>query len=215
MKESLPAPPAGVHLATGGDKFREGIWITRSLLWERIFTRRSTTGQRLFSLGIALVPLAVIVGLWRVGEYHFGVFLLTAAVLVLTLVLTLALCVALIRWQQRGAQTHMYVLDDQTATLTMTANGDYWTIASHNRRRTAPGAGERLQDLLLPVAAAAADHADVGVRLIAAAPKLAARYAEKLPGLLEVGPAVPYGIRMYRPSITQRRTLAALVDDDD
>ncbi len=127
-----------------------------------------------------------------------------------------ALCAVLLRRQKHGAQTRVYVLDDHTATLTMTADDDYWTIAGHNRSRKAPGAGERLQDLLLPAVCAAADRADVGVRLTAAAPKLAGRYAQKLPGLLEVGPAIPYGTQMYRPSITQRRTLLAdlTVDED-
>ena len=32
---------------------------------------------------------------------------------------------------------------------------------------------------------------------------------ERLPGLIEVGPAFPYGIAMYRPSLSQRKKLAA------
>lgn len=210
MSGSLPDTPDGVHLATGKDKMREACWVFRSLLWERIFTRRSTTGQRLFSLGIVIIPLGA---LWYIG-WRDGVrgFLLAAFILLVVL----ALCAVLLRRQKHGAQTRVYVLDDHTATLTMTADDDYWTIAGHNRSRKAPGAGERLQDLLLPAVCAAADRADVGVRLTAAAPKLAARYAQKLPGLLEVGPALPYGTQMYRPSITQRRTLLAdlTVDED-
>ena len=64
MSGSLPDTPAGVHLATGKDKMREACWVFRSLLWERIFTRRSTTGQRLFSLGIVIIPLGA---LWYIG----------------------------------------------------------------------------------------------------------------------------------------------------
>lgn len=199
MTEPLPAPPAGVHLATSSDRFREAGWVFRSLLWERIFTRRSTTSQRLFSLAIVLIPLGALWYIsWRDGILIASVVLLAA----------LALCAALLRSQQQGTQTRVYVLDDHTATLTMTANRDYWTIAGHNRSRKAPGAGQRLQDQLLPTVSVAADRADVGVRLIAAAPKLADRYAQKLPGLIKVGPAVPYGIQMYRPSPTQRRALA-------
>ena len=202
MTAPLPDPPAGVHLATRSDRIREAGWVFRSLLWERIFTRRSTSGQRIFSLAFVLIPLGA---LWYIG-WRDGIRGLIIAALVLLAVL--ALCAGLLRRQQRGTQTRVYVLDDHTATLTMTSNGDYWTIAGHNRSRRAPGAGERLQDQLLPTVSVAADRADVGVRLTAAAPKLADRYAHKLPGLLMIGPAVPYGIQMYRPSLTQRRVVS-------
>ena len=202
MTGPLPVPPAGVHLATRSDRIREAGWVFRSLLWERIFTRRSTASQRLFSLAIVLIPLGT---LWYIG-WRDG--LRGVLIVAIVLLAALVLCAALLRRQQRGAQTRVYVLDDHTATLTMTANHGYWTIAGHNRSRRAPGAGERLQDQLLPTVSVAADRADVGVRLIAAAPKLADRYAQKLPGLIEVGPAVPYGIQMYRPSLTQRRAFA-------
>lgn len=135
MTAPLPDPPAGVHLATRSDRIREAGWVFRSLLWERIFTRRSTSGQRIFSLAIALIPLGV---LWYIG-WRDGIRGLIIAALVLLAVL--ALCAGLLRRQQRGTQTRVYVLDNHTATLTMTSNGDYWTIAGHNRSRKAPGAG--------------------------------------------------------------------------
>lgn len=125
MIGNLPAPPAGVHFATRTDRIREGGWVIRSLLWDRIFTSQSTTGQRLFSLAIVLVPLGA---LWYIG-WRDGIRGLLAAAVVL--LVTLALCAALLRRRRRGAQTRVYVLDDLTATLTMTADGDYWTIAGH------------------------------------------------------------------------------------
>lgn len=156
----------------------------------------------MFSALIIGVPVAAILYVaWRES-------LIDALVLGAVAVVAMAFAVVLLRLRDRNAVTRVYVLDEGTSTMTITASGDYWTIAGHNRSRRAKGSGEKLQGLLLPVMATAADTADVGIRLTAAAPRLADHYAAKLPGLLEVGAAFPYGIQMYRPSASQRQALA-------
>ena len=197
----LPDPPAGVRRATTRDHVYQAGWVLRSLLWQRVFTTHTTVGQRTFSillliLGVAFVAIGV-----RYGPIVFA----AAAASVVVVLILLALLI-----RARSGQTHRftYVLEDGTSTMTIHATSEYWTITDHNRAPRAKGAGERLQKLLLTSAAAAADSADVGIRLTASAPVLAAEYAERLPGLLEVGPAFPYGIAMYRPSPGQRKKLA-------
>lgn len=205
---SLPDPPDGVRLATPADRRREAFWVFRSLVWERIFTNRTTAGQRAFSALIIGVPVAGIVYVaWRES-------LIDALVLGAAAVVAMAFVVVLLRFRNRHSVTRVYVLEEGTATMTITAGADYWTIAGHNRARRAKGSGEKLQDLLLPVMATAADTADLGIRLTAAAPRLADRYAAKLPGLLRVGAAFPYGIQMYRPSTSQRRALSLVPQPD-
>lgn len=196
----LPDPPAGVRRATTRDQVHQASWVLRSLLWQRVFTTHTTAGQRTFSillliLGVAFVTIGV-----RYGPIVFA----AAAASVLVVLILLALLI-----RARSRQTHRltYVLEDGTSTMTIHATSEYWTITDHNRAPRAKGAGERLQKLLLTTAAAAADSADVGIRLTASAPVLAAEYAQRLPGLLEVGPAFPYGIAMYRPSPSQRKKL--------
>ncbi len=197
----LPDPPAGVRRATSRDQVHQVGWVLRSLLWQRVFTTHTTAGQRTFSillliLGVAFVAIGV--------KYGPIVFAAAAASIAVVLIL-LAL---LIRARSRQSHRLTYVLEDGTSTMTIHATSEYWTITDHNRAPRAKGAGERLQKLLLTTAAAAADSADVGIRLTASAPVLASEYAERLPGLLEVGPAFPYGIAMYRPSPSQRKKLA-------
>lgn len=204
----LPDPPAGVRRATGRDWLHQMIWVWRSLLWERVFTTRTTAGQRTLSVILLLSGVALVVIGLRYGAI---------ALVVVAASLLIVLGGVLLASKARSRNTHRltYVLDDGTATMTIYANREYWTIADHNRAPSAQGAGERLQDLLLAPAAAAADAVDAGFKLTAAAPRLAERYASKLPGLLEVGPAFPYGIAMYRPSVSQRRKLAELDDSRD
>lgn len=197
---SLPDPPAGVRRATNCDRLRQFGWVLRSLLWQRVFTTHTTAGQRAFStllllLGVAFVAIGVKYGL---------TVLAAAAVSIAVLLLLVAL---LMRSRSRQTQRVTYVLEDGTSTMTIHATSEYWTITDHNRAPRAKGAGERLQKLLLAVVATAADAADVGIKLTASAPILAAEYAERLPGLIEVGPAFPYGVAMYRPSPSQRKKL--------
>lgn len=198
----LPDPPAGVRLSTRRDQFHQAGWVLRSLLWERVFTTRTTVGQRTFSIALLLMGAAFV----AIGV-GYGAIAFAGAAASLLVVLVVALL--LIRARSRHTHRLTYVLEDGTATMTIHATSEYWTIADHNRAPRAQGAGERLQDLLLAPAAAAADSVDAGIRLTAAAPRLAEGYASKLPGLLEVGPAFPYGIAMYRPSLSQRRRLTA------
>ncbi len=108
----------------------------------------------------------------------------------------------------RSGQSHRltYVLEDGTSTMTIHATSEYWTITDHNRAPRAKGAGERLQKLLLTSAAAAADSVDVGIRLTASAPVLAAEYAERLPGLMEVGPAFHTALRCTVPASASVRS---------
>lgn len=198
----LPEPPAGVRRATARDRFRQSGWVLRSLLWQRVFTASTTAGQRVFSLLLLLLGVAFV----GVGVKYGPVIFAAAAASVAVALLLVALLL-----RARGGQSHRltYVLEDGTSTMTIHATSEYWTITDHNRAPRAKGAGERLQKLLLTSAAAAADSVDVGIRLTASAPVLAAEYAERLPGLIEVGPAFPYGIAMYRPSLSQREKLAA------
>lgn len=200
----LPEPPAGVRRATARDRFRQSGWVPRSLLWQRVLTASTTAGQRVFSLLLLLLGVAFV----GVGVKYGPVIFAAAAASVAVALLLVALLL-----RARGGHSHRltYVLEDGTSTMTIHATSEYWTITDHNRAPRAKGAGERLQKLLLTsaAAAAAADSVDVGIRLTASAPVLAAEYAERLPGLIEVGPAFPYGIAMYRPSLSQREKLAA------
>ncbi|WP_234058030.1 hypothetical protein [Microbacterium sp. NFH-22A-Y] len=176
--------------------------MLRSLLWQRVFTAHTTAGQRAFSILLLLLGVAFV---WIGVKYGPLVFAAAAASIAAVLILLSLLLRA------RSGQSHRltYVLEDGTSTMTIHATSEYWTITDHNRAPRAKGAGERLQKLLLTSAAAAADSVDVGIRLTASAPVLAAEYAERLPGLMEVGPAFPYGIAMYRPSLSQRKKLVA------
>ena len=198
----LPEPPAGIRRATARDLFRQSGWVLRSLLWQRAFTSSTTAGQRVFSMLLLLLGVAFV----GVGVKYGPVIFAAAAACVAVALLLVALLL-----RTRGGQSHRltYVLEDGTSTMTIHATSEYWTITDHNRAPRAKGAGERLLKLLLASAAAAADSVDVGIRLTASAPVLAAEYAERLPGLIEVGPAFPYGIAMYRPSLSQRKKLAA------
>lgn len=64
----LPDPPAGVRRATGRDWLHQMVWVWRSLLWERVFTTRTTAGRRTVSVILLLSGVALVVIGLRYGR---------------------------------------------------------------------------------------------------------------------------------------------------
>lgn len=207
---ALPDPPEGTRDATTADQLRSGGWVALAL-GTRLFSTRTTTGQWLTSL----VMLAIVIGIAvTAAQAVTAGSIVSLAVLMAIAAAILLTGIALSRRRRRAATRH-YVLDDGTAILSITARQGTWHLAGHGRAAGASGAGERLRALLMPSLVAVADAQDVAIATTAAATKLAATYKAELPGLLDVGPAWPYGRRLYRPRRSERAALCADLHRED
>lgn len=198
MTSALPPPPPGTRAATAEDELRGAWWI----LWAqftRLLTSRSTAGQRVLALCIFTV-----IGLSTYLLVRSPAFAALLGLALIAMAATLTL-----RRKLSSATRTRYVLVDGSASLAITATAHDWKIDDHSRAPGSKGAGARLRQLLIPTLLEVADRHDVAVILAAASPKLARLYNEEIPDLLDVGSALPYGRRMYRPRFSERRAIAA------
>lgn len=198
----LPAPPPGTRDATLRDHARSLGWVALAI-GSRVFTRRTTLGQWLTSALIVAATAGILLAVTRAVAEGTVVSLAFLAAVAGILIFTAAW---MARRRRRRSVRH-YVLEDGMAILSVTAYDGTWHLAGHGRAIRAKGAGERLQNLLIPSLVAVADDANVAIAATAAAAQLARGYQARLPGLLDVGPAWPYGRRLYRPRVSDRKTL--------
>ena len=206
----LPDPPEGTRDATTADQLRSGGWVALAL-GTRLFSTRTTTGQWLTSFVILAIAIGGAVSAAQAVTAGSIVSLIVLMAIASAILLTGAV---LSRRRRRDATRH-YVLDDGTAILSITARQGTWHLAGHGRAAGAAGAGERLRAILLPELVAVADAQDVAIAARAAAPKLATTYQAELPGLFDVGPAWPYGRRLYRRRRSEREALSAELHRED
>jgi hypothetical protein len=120
--------------------------------------------------------------------------LFTAAQAVIWVPLSPVLTVARTLWVLcRTRRTRYYVSPEGDAVLGVTVRSDGWHIADHISARPGSGQGRALRDLVRGPLLAEADRQGVTIHVTAANKKLAARYAQELPGLVDVGQAFPRG----------------------
>ena len=106
----------------------------------------------------------------------------------------------------RDPRRTFYALRDdrgriQAALCITTAPGRCWVVDSHVSRRPGTGQGQRLREQLLPTLLVAADRHGVTIQAHAATPGLAQVYCATVPGLIDAGPARPFGRRLNRPAL--------------
>jgi hypothetical protein len=177
----------------------------------RLFSRRTTTGQWFTSLAI----LAVVVGIAVTAAQAVTAGSIVSLTMLMAIAAATLLTGIVLSRRRRRTTTRHYVLDDGAAILSITARQGTWHLAGHGRAAGAEGAGERLRALLIPNLLAVADTQDVAIAATAAARTLATTYQVELPGLLDVGPAWPYGRRLYRPRRSERARMCADLHRED
>lgn len=117
---------------------------------------------------------------------------------------TALLTKAVHRGDLRRQYNRYYLSPAGDATLAVKANRHGWTLADHLSQAPGTGAGQHLQDLLLPHLLRVADQANITIKINAANQTLADRYMAKIPDLVDVGRAFPRGRRLVRaPQPTQ------------
>lgn len=97
-----------------------------------------------------------------------------------------------------------YLSADRTAILAVVARQNAWNIEDYLSRNPGTGQGKRLAAALFPYLIAECDRQGVAVTLTTAIPQLAARYIAALPGLRDVGRALPRGRRLRRDAQIHR-----------
>ena len=113
-------------------------------------------------------------------------------------------------WMTARRSTRYYLDPAGTAVLAITGHRDRWSIGEHASAKPGSKQGRRFRKLLLPTLTAYADAHGITITTNAAVPALATRYAADLPGLLDVGRALPRGRKMRREPARQIH----LPDDD-
>lgn len=101
-------------------------------------------------------------------------------------------------WITARRSTRYYVDPAGTAVLAITGHRNRWSIGDHASAKPGSEQGKSLRQLLLPTLTAYADAHAIAITANAAVPALATGYAEDLPGLLDVGRALPRGRKMRR-----------------
>lgn len=106
-------------------------------------------------------------------------------------------------WMTARRSTRYYLDPAGTAVLAITGHRNRWSIGDHASAKPGSKQGRGFRKLLLPTLTAYADAHAITITTNAAVPALATRYAEDLPGLLDVGRALPRGRKMRREPARQ------------
>lgn len=106
-------------------------------------------------------------------------------------------------WMTARRSTRYYCDPADTTVLAITGHRNHWSIGDHASAKPGSQQGRRLRQLLLPTLTAYADAHGIAITANAAVPALVTRYAEDLPGLHDVGRALPRGRKMRREPARQ------------
>lgn len=93
-----------------------------------------------------------------------------------------------------------YMAPERDVVLALLATRTGWHVEDHIAARPGTGCGYALRSRLLPKLLPTADTHQIAIYTTAATDELAKNYMAELPGLVYVGPGVPRGRLLRRPS---------------
>ena len=101
-----------------------------------------------------------------------------------------------------------YLTPQRDAVIAVVAHKSTWQISEHASARPGHGRGRALRDLIVPTLTSAADLSGITIQATAATAGLSQLYASEIPGLIDVGPAIPRGRHLVREPQTSDQSPA-------